>query len=1173
MRIKMPSFLKYHLIFLLSAAALLYSKANPHNAELQWSQKPHAYCSSAVNMAVIPFADLIDLEYQFECVEGGGHSSGWQRELSYRDSGLEPQTEYSYRVHVRRVGSNEELTVPTAKIAVRTQPNGLDSESRHNAKIDSAFAGGKIEIIPLLVNGDKDNRLNILIINRWRRGQENAYNNTARRDEFIADARHVLNVFKPGDSESIEPYVSYVNFFNVFAVWWPDVPPYDADDRVTSFRWEEYDEIRNRIILPWQSKSTGYATAMNMFNGDGGGGGAANFRDIRSSHAMIVGNKISSFIHEFSHTAPRIPDEYCSGGIWGFGGEGTVITNEYRRDEIKWRAWIDPTTPVPTPYSKEYLGKVGLFEGGQHRLSGNYRATARGCLMGAGTFAHTEEQLCPPCRQQSVLGFYEWVNVFDRIFPENKDLVSQAGQTLHFAIQRIRPEPDTQTTEWRLNGQIIAVNTDAIEFTAGSIDHYELKCSVSDETRFIRDDPPYTKKPEQSVTWSIENEGNGDPEDQIRITLTGENPVFLGEASGSIFAEISGGRPPYTYQWQDGSAVKDRSYVGPGNYSLTVTDADFRRGTAAISLIQEQNNDPQLQSAFNGSTWQIRVDGIEYPGDITCRWSIGRIGTVVSSLSDGRYQCTVTHANGARLTKKISLETPEHELKFEGQNVIPSCGGNHNGTVSLTVSGGLPPYKFIWSDGVVLNKPERREMTPGSYMVRVQDQNLTSIRKNINLNEEPGFEIKNVKFENINDSTIGISNPSPDVNYLWYDKDIPPYLARFPQGIYTGKFSDDEKSEIAARAYVIPNKYGLFVVDKEHKNDDGYWISLMLYVRGRDQEPESFRIPTASEEMSPVELTAVNRIWNEETDTWIEAAEGLEGNYWSGHVEGGSLNLKVKGKINGNASLQYNGVSPSEDRPLHTGNRFIPDRPGNYFVSAQKKQSKALSLNRIGVAVSIRDPLDYIQPIDPGNINNARILMWLDASDMDADGVKDAKLPRKAMFGWRSKDGGTGFGENNFVNFQPNSQNGLGTASWQYIWIQSLQEEVNHYQTIFMVRKEHDLSDLGSAPWQGLNKLIGTGEYGGFLMTPEVEEPIRQGAVYLNGTKVDPFTTAMPESFYLSTYEFPQPVDQALKRTDGYWEGSLAECIIFDKKLREEERRGVESYLYRKWISAVKINR
>ena len=91
-----------------------------------------------------------------------------------------------------------------------------------------------------------------------------------------------------------------------------------------------------------------------MLNGDCGGGGAALTMERRVGNAMIVGNEITSFIHEFNHTAPGIPDEYTSSGMWGHGGEISSATSEYRRDRIRWRAWIRPDTPIPTPYSRQY---------------------------------------------------------------------------------------------------------------------------------------------------------------------------------------------------------------------------------------------------------------------------------------------------------------------------------------------------------------------------------------------------------------------------------------------------------------------------------------------------------------------------------------------------------------------------------------------------------------------------------------------------------------------------------------------------------------------------------------------------------------------------------------------------------------------------------------------------
>ena len=61
----------------------------------------------------------------------------------------------------------------------------------------------------------------------------------------------------------------------------------------------------------------------------------------------------------------------------------------------------------------------------------------------------------------------------------------------------------------------------------------------------------------------------------------------------------------------------------------------------------------------------------------------------------------------------------------------------------------------------------------------------------------------------------------------------------------------------------------------------------------------------------------------------------------------------------------------------------------------------------------------------------------------------------------------------------------------------------------------------------------------------------------------------MPEEYYIATYEFSEVLDNPFKVTDGHWEGEIAEVLVFDSILSEKERKGVEEYLYRKWISGV----
>ena len=55
------------------------------------------------------------------------------------------------------------------------------------------------------------------------------------------------------------------------------------------------------------------------------------------------------------------------------------------------------------------------------------------------------------------------------------------------------------------------------------------------------------------------------------------NPTCFGYTDGSIDITISGGTPPYTYDWADlegDNNPEDRTNIGAGDYSVTVTDAN-----------------------------------------------------------------------------------------------------------------------------------------------------------------------------------------------------------------------------------------------------------------------------------------------------------------------------------------------------------------------------------------------------------------------------------------------------------------------------------------------------------------------------------------------------------------------------------------------------------------------
>ena len=393
----------------------------------------------------------------------------------------------------------------------------VGSWDAHKVNYESSYIDSIIkqtELIPIRVNGAKDNRINIVIINRWEKRDERPYNNQDMRAEFLDDVnKSILAALTPGNPVAQTAYANYQQFFNLYALWWPETPEWK--NGVDS---ELINAIRDRMFLPWADEHTGWVTFLLMPNRDGGGGGAARNLEDRVGSAVIVGNAIGKMLHEISHTCTSIGDEYTAGGIGTKAIPTYTASLEYERDAIKWKAWIDPETPMPTPYTSEYIDKIGAFEGAQYHLTNYFRPSAQGCIMGAGVFDNTEE-MCAICEQRLSMRMYTLVYPIEDTYPAGKELFLSGAITQQFSVTRVHPEPDTQETFWILNGEVIASGVDDVVIDLEAEREYELVFTLRDTTSFIREDPPFGEFPYRERRWLI-NTGADEERHESKYTFT-----------------------------------------------------------------------------------------------------------------------------------------------------------------------------------------------------------------------------------------------------------------------------------------------------------------------------------------------------------------------------------------------------------------------------------------------------------------------------------------------------------------------------------------------------------------------------------------------------------------------------------------------------------------------------
>ncbi len=87
-----------------------------------WAVLPYATGSTSISMTADTADDPSGVEYYFTCTSGGGNDSGWQDGTVYTDTGLIPDTTYTYTVIARDKSAGQNTTGASSAESATTDP-------------------------------------------------------------------------------------------------------------------------------------------------------------------------------------------------------------------------------------------------------------------------------------------------------------------------------------------------------------------------------------------------------------------------------------------------------------------------------------------------------------------------------------------------------------------------------------------------------------------------------------------------------------------------------------------------------------------------------------------------------------------------------------------------------------------------------------------------------------------------------------------------------------------------------------------------------------------------------------------------------------------------------------------------------------------------------------------
>ena len=210
----------------------------------------------------------------------------------------------------------------------------------------------------------------------------------------------------------------------------------------------------------------------------------------------------------------------------------------------------------------------------------------------------------------------------------------------------------------------------------------------------------------------------------LSFSITNTNATCNGLNDGSANVSIQTGNSPYSYLWSNGDTTQNIVSLLAGSYSVLVTDvngcslSDTILITEPTVLIVDSTNTSNI-SCFGGNDGSIDISISGGTPLYSYLWSNGSTSEDISSLATGSYSVVVTDANGCSSTSNSFTITAPNSIQNTAVVTSASCFGSNDGSIDITVGGGLTPYSYLWSNGDLTE--DVSGLFSGVYAVQITD--------------------------------------------------------------------------------------------------------------------------------------------------------------------------------------------------------------------------------------------------------------------------------------------------------------------------------------------------------------------------------------------------------------------------------------------------------------------
>ena len=314
--------------------------------------------------------------------------------------------------------------------------------------------------------------------------------------------------------------------------------------------------------------------------------------------------------------------------------------------------------------------------------------------------------------------------------------------------------------------------------------------------------------------------------DSISFNAIINDVTCAGLNNGEIFIQVSGGTPPYHYLWNTGDTTASLHNLSVGTYTLNVIDANncSYAYSATINQPLPINVDYIIENVkcFGESTGNIFIEVSGGNSPYSFYWSNNQNTQNLTNVPAGNYYLTITDLNNCTHTSNFIIEQPNPLVVTASSNPT-TCYGYNDGSVYVTMSGGIPPYQILWNTGdtsdFVNNIPagvyfvtitDHNNCTKTSYAIISQPSklsyNVDSLKNFVCFNSSSGF------------ISLSVSGGNHPYTILWNTNDSTFTIQDLYPGIYSFTITDNNNCNLTDTIEIYSSTFNAEILYDESMN-------------------------------------------------------------------------------------------------------------------------------------------------------------------------------------------------------------------------------------------------------------------------------------------------------------------------------------------------------------------